>query len=175
MICNILVVLAVIIIALVIVVSMQANDFCYTRSLVITAPVAKVFAQVNDFHNWAAWSPWAKLDPDAKNTFDGPTAGTGAIFKWSGNNNVGEGTNTIIESSPGELIRIKLEFLKPFKATHTAEFKFKTEGQQTIVTWSMFGKNNFMGKAMGLFMNCDKMIGGQFDKGLASLKEVSEL
>jgi hypothetical protein len=81
-----------------------------------------VFAQVNDFHNWEAWSPWAKLDPAAKATFEGPHPGKGAIFRWAGNEEVGEGSMTITESRPSELIKIKLEFLKPFEATNTAEF-----------------------------------------------------
>jgi hypothetical protein len=153
---------------------MQPSDFRYTRSITISAPASTVFAQVNDFHNWQAWSPWVKFDPAAKNSFDGSISGTGAIFKWSGNNKIGEGSNTIIESRPGDLIRIKIEFLRPFKATNTAEFIFKTENNQTVVTWSMFGKNNFMSKAMGLIMNCDKMIGSQFEEGLANLKSVAE-
>jgi hypothetical protein len=82
---------------------------------------------VNDFHNWEAWSPWAKLDPAAKATFEGPSAGTGAIFKWAGNKEVGEGSMTITESRPSDLIRIKLEFLRPFEATNSAEFTFKSK------------------------------------------------
>jgi hypothetical protein len=114
------------------------------------------------------------MDPVCKNTFEGAAAGTGAIFIWAGNKKVGEGRMTITESRPSELIRIKLEFLKPFKATNTAEFTFKSQGNQTLVTWSMSGKNNFMGKAFGLFVNCDKMVGGDFEKGLAAMKSVAE-
>jgi Polyketide cyclase / dehydrase and lipid transport len=174
MILNILIALAVIFIVLIVIVALQAPDFRYTRSIIISAPASTVFAQVNDFHNWKAWSPWVKYDPAAKNFFDGPSAGKGAIFKWSGNNRIGEGINTIIESRQSELIKIKIEFLRPFKATNTAEFTFKTENNQTVVSWSMFGKNNFMSKAMGLIMNCEKMIGGQFEEGLANLKSVAE-
>jgi polyketide cyclase/dehydrase/lipid transport protein len=129
---------------------------------------------VNDFHNWEAWSPWAKLDPAAKATFEGPSAGTGAIFKWAGNKEVGEGSMTITESRPSDLIRIKLEFLRPFEATNSAEFTFKPEGNRTAVTWSMEGKNNFIAKAVCLFMNMDKMVGGQFEQGLAQMKDVVE-
>ena len=156
----ILIILAVVGVIFIGVVAIQPNEFRVARTTRIAAPAAVVFGQVNDFHKWEAWSPWAKLDPAAKNSFEGPTVGTGAIFRWAGNNQIGEGSNTIIESRPNELIRIKLEFLKPFQATNTADFAFKTEENQTVVTWSMFGKNNFVSKAFGLFMNCNKMVGG---------------
>jgi hypothetical protein len=129
---------------------------------------------VNDFHKWEEWSPWAKLDPAAKATFEGPSAGTGAIFRWAGNKEVGEGSMTITESRPSDLIRIRLEFLKPFAATNTAEFTFKPEGDQTAVTWSMAGQNNFMSKAICLFMDRDKMVGGKFEEGLAAMKSIAE-
>jgi uncharacterized protein YndB with AHSA1/START domain len=161
-------------ILLAIVVSIQPSDFRISRSAKIAASPAAVFAQVNDYHNWDAWSPWAKLDPNAKVTFEGPTSGKGAKFAWAGNDKVGEGRQEIIESRPDELIRIKLDFEKPFKATSTAEFTFKPEGDQTLVTWSMMGKNDFMGKAISLIMDCDKMVGGDFEKGLASMKTVVE-
>jgi hypothetical protein len=144
------------------------------RSASVSAPAPTVFAQVNDFHKWEAWSPWAKLDPAAKATFEGPSAGIGAIFRWAGNKEVGEGSMTITESRPSDLIRIKLEFLKPFAATNRAEFTFKPQGDQTVVTWSMEGKNNFMAKAFCLFMNMDKMVGSQFEKGLANMKALAE-
>jgi hypothetical protein len=107
-------------------------------------------------------------------TYDGPPVGTGAGYTWAGNNKVGEGRMTISESRPNEFIRFQLDFLKPFKATNTAEFTFKPEGNQTFVSWSMTGKNNFMFKAAGLFMNMDKLVGGQFEQGLADLKSLCE-
>jgi uncharacterized protein YndB with AHSA1/START domain len=155
-------------------VALQPADFRMARSATIAAPPADVFAQVNDFHNWEAWSPWAKKDPAAKTTFEGPSAGTGAIFKWSGNNEVGEGSMTITESKPNELIRIKLDFVKPFEATQTAEFTFRPEGDQTVVTWSMYGQKEFMMRAICLVMGAEKMIGSDFEKGLASMKSVAE-
>ena len=109
-----------------------------------------------------------------KQTYEGAPAGVGAIYKWVGNNQVGEGRMTITESRPSELIRIKLEFYKPFAATNTAEFTFKPAANPTAVTWSMTGSKNFMAKAIHLFMNMDKMIGGQFEKGLASMKSIVE-
>jgi hypothetical protein len=171
---KILIAIAVIVVVFVIIVALQPSDFRVARSATIAAPAPAVFAQVNDFHKWEAWSPWAKLDPAAKNSFEGPPAGIGAIFRWAGNHEVGEGSMTIIESRPSELVRIKLEFLKPFAGTNTAEFNFKPEGNQTAVTWIMEGRNNFIAKAFCLFMSMDKMVGGQFEKGLASMKSVVE-
>src|SRR5713226_6692083 len=170
----ILIALAVIVVVFVAIVAVQPSDFRITRSATIAAPPEAVFAQVNDLHNWEAWSPWAKLDPAAKSTYEGPAAGVGAAFAWSGNNKIGEGRMTVIDSRPNVLVRFKLDFLKPFKASNTAEFTFKPEGNQTAVTWSMYGKNNFLSKAVGLFMNCDKMVGGQFEQGLAQMNSVTE-
>lgn len=125
---KILITLAVIIVVFAVIVALQPSDFRVARTATISAPPPAVFAQVNDFHKWEAWSPWAKLDPAAKNSFEGPAAGRGAIFKWSGNNEVGEGSMTITESRPSDLIKIKLDFTKPFEATNTTEFTFKPEG-----------------------------------------------
>jgi polyketide cyclase/dehydrase/lipid transport protein len=171
---KILIALAIIVIVFAVIVALQPSQFRVTRSATLFAPAPAVFAQVNDFHKWEAWSPWTKLDPAAKNSFEGPSAGIGAVFKWSGNKEVGEGSMTISESRPSELIRIKLDFTKPFEATNTTEFTFKPEGNQTTVTWSMFGTNNFIAKAFCLFMSMDKMVGGQFEKGLAQMKSVVE-
>jgi len=172
---QIILIAAVVIVALfVTIVATRPSEFRYTRTGRINAPVDVVFANVNDFHKWEAWSPWAKMDPNCKNNFSGPESGPGATFAWSGNNKVGEGRMTIMDTRPNEVIHIKLEFLKPFKATNTAEFTFKTEGSQTQVTWSMYGNCNFMSKAVGLFMNCEKMIGRDFEKGLANLDSASQ-
>jgi hypothetical protein len=169
-----LIALAAIVVVFVAVVAMQPSDFRIARTATMSAPAPAVFAQVNDFHNWESWSPWAKLDPAAKTAFEGPSAGTGAIFRWAGNREVGEGSMTIIESRPSDLVRIRLDFLRPFAATNVAEFSFKPEGDKTAVTWSMSGKNNLIGKAICLFMNMDKMVGGKFEEGLASMKAVVE-
>lgn len=174
MIRKILIILAILVCVFLIIVSKLPDNFIYSRSMSIPAPVDVVFLQVNDFHNWAAWSPWAELDPNAKNSFEGPEAGTGAIFRWSGNDKVGAGVQTITESVNNKKIVIKLEFIKPFKATHTTEFTFQPEGKTTIVTWSMYGQNDFLGKAMGLVMDCEKMIGDQFEQGLMKLISVVE-
>jgi len=159
---------------LAIVVAVQPADYLVQRSATINAPAPVVFAQVNDFHNWEAWSPWAKLDPTAKNSFEGPPAGAGAIFRWSGNDKVGEGLMTILESQPGERVKIKLEFIRPFADTANTDFTFKPQADGTAVTWSMSGHRNFMAKAVCLFMNMDKMVGGDSEKGLAQMKTAAE-
>jgi carbon monoxide dehydrogenase subunit G len=162
------------VVVLLVVIAVQPSSFRIERSATIAAPPAAVFAQVNDFHNWEAWNPWQKLDPNAKNTYTGAPAGPGATFAWQGNQDVGEGRMTIVESHPNDLVKIKLEFLKPFAATNTADFTFVPAGNQTTVTWAMFGENGFMAKAIGLVMNVDQMVGGQFEKGLADLKSTVE-
>ena len=155
-----------------IVVTLQPTNFRITRSATLPAPPATVFAEVNDFHRWEAWSPWARLDPHANNSYAGMSSGEGAMFSWEGNNKVGAGRMTLIDSHPDELIRIKLEFFKPFEAVHTSEFTFAPADAGTLVTWTMSGKNSFLAKAMTLVMNCDKMVGGQFEKGLDNLRAV---
>jgi hypothetical protein len=156
------------------VVAVQPADFKIERSATLRAPASAAFAQVNDFQNWRAWSPWEKIDPALKRSYDGPKAGTGAIYAWQGNKDVGEGRMTITESRPGELVRIKLEFFKPFAATNTAVFSFKPAGDSTAVTWTMTGQNNFLSKAMCLFVDMDRMVGGMFEQGLTQMKTVVE-
>jgi len=157
-----------------IIVAMQPNQFRVTRSAEMNAAPGVVFAQVNNFHNWEDWSPWAKLDPDAKAVFEGPESGEGAKFSWSGNDKVGAGTQTIVESKPDERIQIRLDFQRPMKATDDVEFAFKPQDEKTLVTWTMSGNKNFMSKAICLFMNMDQMVGGDFEKGLAKLKKIVE-
>jgi uncharacterized protein YndB with AHSA1/START domain len=171
---NILIAVAGVVGAFAIIVFRRPSEFHVERSATIAAPPPAVFAQVNDFHKWEAWNPWGKIDPAMRQSYEGAPSGTGAIYTWAGNKEVGEGRMTITESRPSELIEIKLEFFKPFRATNTTEFTFKPEGDQTAVTWSMTGENNFIAKAVHLFMNMEKMIGGQFEKGLASMKSVVE-
>jgi uncharacterized protein YndB with AHSA1/START domain len=170
----ILLALAGIVAVFLVVAAMQPAEFRVVRSATISAPPETVFAQVNDFHKWDGWSPWAKLDPAVVNTYEGPPAGAGAGFHWRGNKQVGEGHMTITESHPSDLIKIRLEFIRPFAATNSVEYTFKPEGSRTIVTWSMLGQRNFVLKAFGLFMNMDKMLGGEFEKGLANLKAQAE-
>jgi hypothetical protein len=175
MLANILIALAVVAGAFAVLVARRPSEFRVVRSAIMEASPAAVFARVNDFRKWEAWNPWGKIDPAMKQTYQGAPAGTGAIYTWAGNREVGEGRMTITESRPNDLIRIKLEFFKPFAAVNTAEFTFTPEPpNRTAVTWSMTGTNNFAAKAVHLFMNMDKMVGDQFDKGLASMKAVVE-
>ncbi len=156
------------------VVSGRPDEFTVSRSILVSVPPERVCSHVNELRKWEDWSPWAKLDPQAKSTFDGPAAGEGAAMSWDGNKKVGAGQMTIVASRPSDLVRIRLEFLRPFQATNMAEFRFRSEEAQTDVTWSMSGKNNLFFKAFSLFMNCDDMVGRDFEKGLASLKAVAE-
>lgn len=174
MIKKILIGLAIVILLLVVVIALQPSTYRVERSATMNATPAVVFAQVNDFHKWNAWSPWEKLDPAMKRTFEGAPAGTGAVYAWAGNSDVGEGRMTINESRPSDLVKIKLEFVKPFAANSDTTFTFQPEGNQTKVTWTMVGDKNFIAKAFGLVMNMDKMVGGDFEKGLAQMKSVVE-
>src|ERR1043165_8785489 len=170
----ILVALAVIALLFVIVIAGQPCEFTVSRAAKISAPPEKIFPHVNDLHKWEAWSPWAKLDPNAKNSFEGAPSGVGAAMAWEGNCKVGVGRMTITDSQPSSVVRFRLDFQKPMQATNTAESTFLPDHGATIVTWSMSGKNTIGGKVFGLLMNCDKMVGGQFEKGLASLKSLTE-
>ena len=174
MLIKVLIAITIILVLFAVIVTLQPSSFRVARSTSISAPSATVFAQVNDFHRWEAWNPWGKIDPAMKQSYEGAPAGTGAVYTWAGNNEVGVGRMTITDSRPSDLIRIKLEFFKPFAATNQSEFTFKPEGDQTVVTWSMTGTNNFMAKAVHLFMNMDKMVGGQFEKGLVHMKATAE-
>ncbi len=156
-------------------IALQPAEFTISRSATINAPASDVFAQVNDFHKWNDWSPWAKLDLKAKNTFSGPDAGKDASFSWASESmKVGEGKMTIVESKPNELIKIKLEFIKPMQAVSPTEFAFKAEGDKTQVTWTMSGERDFMGKAYCTIFRMDKEIAAKFDEGLASMKKIVE-
>lgn len=171
---KVLIGIAAIIIVFLVVVAMQPADFRVTRSLAIAAPPEAVFPHVNELKKWEAWNPWGKIDAAMKLTYEGPASGVGAAYAWVGNNQVGEGRMTITESRTNELVQFKLEFYKPMAGVSTAEFSFKPEGNQTAVTWTMTGKNNFIAKAFCMFMSMDKMIGGQFEKGLGDLKSLAE-
>ena len=165
---KILIGLAALVLIFVAIVTMQPSTYRIERTAKIAAPQADLFAQVNDFHKWDTWSPWAKIDPAAKIGFEGPESGQGAAMTWAGNDKVGEGKVTIVE--PSELVKVKVDFVKPFEGTNTSEFQFKPEGDQTAVTWVMSGEHNFIGKAFCLVMNGQKMMGDDMEKGLAQLK-----
>ncbi len=159
---------------LILTIAFQPPTFRISRRTTIAAPPATVFGLINDFHEWAHWSPWAKLDPHMKLTFDGPPNGVGSIYHWVGDKKVGEGRMTLTENGAAEFVRIRLEFIKPFQAVNTTEFRLQPEGPQTAVTWTMDGTHNFFSKAFALFMNMDRKVGGDFEKGLAQMKAVAE-
>lgn len=166
--------IAALIVLLVVIVSLRPSAFAISRSATMAAPPEVVFPHVNNFHLWEAWSPWAKLDPTSKTTFEGPAAGEGAVMTWDGNKKVGAGRMTITASEPGKLIRIRLEFFRPMKAVNPTEFAFEQDGGGTRVTWTMTGTNGFVGKLFFLLMSIDKMVGKDFEKGLASIKGIVE-
>ena len=170
---KILIGVAAVLVVLVLVVALRPATFHLERSGLVAAPPEVTFAQVNDFHAWAAWSPWAKIDPAMKTVFTGPANGIGSVYYWNGEK-TGEGRMTLEKSEQPKTIGIKLEFLKPFTAVNQTTFAFAAVPEGTKVTWSMDGENNFMAKAMSLFMDMDKMVGPDFEKGLASLAVVAK-
>jgi hypothetical protein len=174
MILKILLGLVLLLAVLAIIIAMRPDDFRVARSIVIAAPPSAIFPYLNSQRKGAEWAPWNKLDPAMKQDYSGPDSGVGASLAWDGNSQVGAGKSTIIESRPDELVRMRLEFLRPFKGTNTAEFALKPAAGGTEVTWSMEGKAGFMSKAVGLFMDCEKMCGDMFTKGLTDLKELAE-
>ncbi len=155
-------------------VATRPSEFQVTRSTAMAVSPSVVFPLVNHLREWESWSPWENLDSEMQRTFEGPPAGEGAVYAWVGNSQVGEGRMTIEESRPNELIRMRLEFFKPMAGVSQVEFTFLPVNEQTEVTWNMRGENNFVGKAMCLFMDMDKMCGSQFETGLAQLKARAE-
>ncbi len=163
------------VIALVLIVAaFQTNEFAVKRSLAIAASPQVLFDQVNDHRKFLVWNPWMKLDPNVKNTFSGPATGVGSVCSWQGNSDIGAGSSTITETKPGELVRLRMDWKEPMEGVSTVDFTFKPEGGKTVITWHMYGPQNYVGKVMCLFMNMEKMVGGQFEVGLASLKTIVE-
>lgn len=171
---QIFVILAAIAVAFAIFVTTRPDSFRVERSAQVAAAPTVIHAALSDFHRWADWSPWEKLDPTMKKEYSGPAAGTGASYHWVGNDKVGEGRMTITESVPGDHVTIRLEFIKPWEATNTTVFQLTPDGTSTRVSWRMEGKNGFMAKAFSVFMNMDAMIGKDFEQGLAALREITE-
>lgn len=166
--------LLLVIAAVAILAAMQPSTFRVERSVSIAAAPAALFPRLNDLRQTHEWSPWKEKDPNASYTFEGPAAGVGATQSWSGNSEVGAGRQTIVESRPNELVRLRLEFFKPMEGVCEVRYALKPAGGLTVVTWTMSGENNYLGKVFCLFMNQDKMIGREFEKGLATLKRTSE-
>ena len=172
---KILIGLAAVVVILLVIVGVQPATYHVERSITVKASAEVVFGEVDDFKSWNAWSPWDKLDPGMQKTYEGPESGVGAIYTWSGNDDVGSGKMTITGATAPQSIAISLEFIEPFASVATTTFSFKAGGAgETVVTWGMDGDNNFMGKAFSLVMDMDSMIGSDFDRGLATLKQIAE-
>jgi uncharacterized protein YndB with AHSA1/START domain len=168
------VVLAVAIAIVLILAATRPDTFKVQRAATIKAPPEKIFAVISDFHQWGSWSPWENRDPAMQRSFSGAASGKGAVYAWDGNKNVGSGRMEILDVSVPSKIVIKLDFLKPFEAHNTAEFTMLPQGDATNLTWAMHGPLVFMAKVMHVFVNMDKMIGKDFEAGLANLKRLTE-
>ncbi|MDG9930550.1 MULTISPECIES: SRPBCC family protein [unclassified Pseudomonas] len=167
---SILIVVVLLVAGLVVFIATRPAQFRVERSALIQAPPAALQAQIEDFHQWPHWSPWARRDPAMKVDYEGPERGVGAIQRWMGNKDVGVGSATIVDSVPGERVQVLLEFIEPFRATSLAEFRFTPEGAGTRVSWSMTGNNGFIGKAISLVCDVDGRVGGDFEQGLQQLR-----
>jgi carbon monoxide dehydrogenase subunit G len=155
-------------------IALKSADFRITRSRSIKAPPEALFALINDLHGFNRWNPFAQNDPLLKIDYNGPQSGLGANYAWTSTGKSGQGRMEITESSAPSVVRMRLEFVKPFSATNTAEFSLEPAGAVTTVTWSMTGRNSYMHRLMGTIMNFDKMVGGEFLKGLANLQALVE-
>lgn len=174
MIKKILLVLLLALVAVLVAAAFRPGTMHVARAATIAAPPSAVFAVVNDFRRWDEWSPWSKLDPQMKVSLEGPPTGVGAVYRWSGNNQVGEGSTTLVESVPDEKVAMKLAFVRPFAGESDVQFTFAPEGDGTKVTWAMQSPQPYFAKLVGLFMDCEKMCGDQFLEGLANLKRTVE-
>jgi uncharacterized protein YndB with AHSA1/START domain len=170
----ILIVVVVLIAALLAYAATRPNNFRVQRRASIKASPEKIFPLIADFHNWTSWSPWEKKDPALKRTFSGAPSGKGAVYAWEGNRDVGSGRMEITEAASPSKVTIQLDFIKPFEGHNIAEFTLEPVGDATNVTWSMHGPSPYIAKVMSIFVNMDRMIGKDFETGLANLKAVAE-
>jgi uncharacterized protein YndB with AHSA1/START domain len=170
----IMILVVVVVIGVLVYASTKPDAFSIVRKLKINASPEKVFAEVNDFNRWKSWSPWEKKDLAIQRTHSGSASGVGTVYEWTGNKDVGQGRMEITESTSPQKIIIQLDFFKPFEAHNIAEFTFVQEGAGTLVVWEMRGPQPFISKLMCLFMNMDKMVGPDFEEGLANLKKITE-
>ena len=168
------IVLAIAIAVILILAATKPDTFRIERSAVINAPAEKIFAVLSDFHQWGGWSPWETKDPNMKRSYSGAERGRGAVYGWEGDKNVGTGRMEILEAKTPSNLAIKLDFFKPFEAHNTAEFTMLPQGNATNVHWVMHGPSTLMSKVMGVFLNFDKMVGKDFETGLANLKRLTE-
>ncbi|WP_026911610.1 SRPBCC family protein [Patulibacter minatonensis] len=153
---------------------MPSREFQIERSTTIAAPAAHVHPWIDDFHHWRSWSPWEEVDPALRRTYSGPASGVGAVYEWSGNRKAGAGRMEILGSTPSSIVTISLRFLKPFKAHNTAVFALAETGAGTEVRWTMSGPQGVFGRVFSTLFRMDKVVGGDFEKGLAALKAKAE-
>jgi hypothetical protein len=153
----------------------RPNDFSVQRSIAIRAEPAKIYPLLVDFSRWPAWSPWEKLDPTMKRTLSGSASGPGAVYAWEGSSKVGAGRMEVKEAVASSKVVIQLDFLRPFKAHNITDFTLVPRSDATTdVKWLMRGPSPFVSKLMGVFVDMDKMIGKDFEAGLANLKAAVE-
>lgn len=171
---TVLIVITLVIVGILALALTKPDTFRIERKATIKAPPEKVFRYLNDFKQWAEWSPWEKKDPNMKRNYGATTIGKGATYAWDGNKDVGQGSMTIVETVPPARLNINLNFVKPFEAQNMVSFTLTPAAGSTEVTWSMEGKNNFMSKLIQVFMSMDKMVGPDFEAGLANLKAAAE-
>ena len=153
---------------------MAEKTFRVQRSATINASPQRLFDLISDFRQWPSWSPWEKLDPNMKKTVSGAPKGKGAVYEWDGNKKAGKGRMEIVDAAAPSRVNIKLDFEKPFRSNNRTEFALSPQGNTTNVTWTMEGPQSFMMRVMGLFMNMDKMIGKDFEEGLANMRAIAE-
>ena len=153
---------------------MTDDTYSLQRSVTIDAPPARTYEQIANFHNWTNWSPWEAVDPELKRTYSGAESGTGAVYSWSGNRKAGQGRMEITDATGPSRVQIDLVFEKPWKARNDTVFTIEPQGSGSRVTWSMTGKNTLVTKVMGIFKSMDKLLGPDFEKGLARLKVTTE-
>jgi uncharacterized protein YndB with AHSA1/START domain len=173
MITTILIVVAALIAALLAYAATKPDTFTIRRSALIAAPPEKIFPMIDNLRAQSAWSPFEK-DPEMKRTHSGAPHGRGAVYEWDGNRQVGAGRLTITDSVPPSKITLLLDMFRPFKAQNVVEFTLERQGGGTNVTWAMQGRQPYMAKLMSLVMDCDKMVGSQFEEGLSKLKALAE-
>jgi Polyketide cyclase / dehydrase and lipid transport len=154
--------------------ALRPDYFRVQRATSIKAPPEKIYPFINEFDRWGAWSPYEKRDPAMKRSRSGPAGGKGAVYAWEGNKEVGSGRMEITDATAPSRVVIKLDFLRPFEAHNTAEFRLERRGESTELTWAMHGPANYVSKLIGVFVNMDRMIGGDFEAGLANLKALAE-
>jgi len=171
---TVLVVIVLVVAGVLVAAALRPNDFAVQRSAAIRAAPDRIYPLLADFRRWPAWSPWEKLDPDMKRTLSGAPMGGGAVYAWEGSSKVGAGRMEIKDVAPPSKLVIQLDFIRPFEGHNITEFTLVPRGAATELQWTMRGPATFMMKLMGLFTNMDKMIGKDFETGLATLKAVAE-